>query len=712
MKYQRLIFILFFLLTIAPKNSAQAYVKSIPSGNEWIIGNSFLERKICFYADTGLITTSILNKLNARELCNLPSKFLEQGNQSHAGEFSFQANGEYFDGRGTNVALVGSRTEDIPDRGKKLTIILKTKRLALNVEVNYEIFDSFPAMRKWISIRNNGEKDLSIDHLSFDDGKIFICPSSRLEVNAMYGIQPREIFYTGRAEDCVICERDASSGTGVFFLNEAPGFLKRTEVNQWWNSFGSNSYRMMYDTDLFPFSRFLSPGETFNSSGGSLIITEDGNGYSDPRWALPGYTSHVLSRQSIAYKPEWIYNTWEPFWRNINEKIVIDLITIAHKMGFDIFTIDDAWQKDYGSNEIDTSRFPGGLDRIRDILEEKGMKLGLWVPMASVVIKTVDAIAHPEWICREQDGKEKTTGTADGTKAVMCLATPYRKLAAKRISDLITRYHLKYVKLDLTTIFNAYGESPGCYATGHDHHDWKESLCRIYEGINEVTSMVYKDHPDVLLDLTFELWGEKHIIDYGLIRAGDLDWLSNVDDFFDYSAGPRQARTLLYQRSLAVPVETMLIGNLQAQTGSIEEKFATAIGSSPLLLGDLRKLSPEQINWYHEKIAWFKNLRRELKLNESFFPMGSWRQPNSEAWDGFARLDPSGEGIAVMFRNECRLNTFLLQIPSIPAGNFVLKSVITGKLSKPHTSAELQKGISLIFPDQHPVEIFEIRLQK
>lgn len=60
--------------------------------------------------------------------------------------------------------------------------------------------------------------------------------------------------------------------------------------------------------------------------------------------------------------------------------------------------------------------------------------------------------------------------------------------------------------------------------------------------------------------------------------------MSNVEDAAVTSAGPRQARTLLYQRSLAIPVETMPIGNLIATTNSIEERLATAIGSAPLLL--------------------------------------------------------------------------------------------------------------------------------
>jgi alpha-galactosidase len=79
--------------------------------------------------------------------------------------------------------------------------------------------------------------------------------------------------------------------------------------------------------------------------------------------------------------------------------------------------------------------------------------------------------------------------------------------AADRIIELIEQYHLAYVKLDLTTIFNAYGEAPGCWAKGHNHENWAESLGEIYEGISHVTSRIYQKHPDVLLDLTFELWG-------------------------------------------------------------------------------------------------------------------------------------------------------------------------------------------------------------
>jgi alpha-galactosidase len=282
-------------------------------------------------------------------------------------------------------------------------------------------------------------------------------------------------------------------------------------------------------------------------------------------------------------------------------------------------------------------------------------------------------------------------------------------VAAKRISDLIGRYRLAYVKVDLTTVFNAYGESPGCYAQGHDHHSWAESLERIYEGIKYVADKVYSEHPEVLLDLTFELWGQKHIIDYGLLAAGDLDWLSNVDDGRPGSAGPRQARALLYLRSLAIPCETMLIGNLQAEMASIEERLATAMGAGPLFLGDLRKLTPEQQDWYGEKIRWFKALRKDVALLDGFFQLGNWQQPGAATWDGFARLSRQGEGMVALFKNESHLDNVEVKLPVYPDGTFHVRSAMTGQALGARTGEQFRQGIQIHLPAEHQVEVLEIR---
>jgi alpha-galactosidase len=265
------------------------------------------------------------------------------------------------------------------------------------------------------------------------------------------------------------------------------------------------------------------------------------------------------------------------------------------------------------------------------------------------------------------------------------------------------------VKLDLTTIFNAYGEAPGCWAKGHDHRDWSESLGMIYEGISHVTGIINQAHPNVLIDLTFELWGQKHVIDAGLLAAGDLDWMSNVGDSQADSAGPIQARTLLYQRAISMPVESMLIGNLQADIPNPTEVFATALGSAPVLLGDLRKLSATDVDWYRTHIEWFKKLRQQTRMDESFFPLGSWRQPVVTEWDGFARLSRSGNGVIAIFRNKAASPIANIRLALIPPGTFNVRSINTHKNYGDFTSDQWSHGIQVQFTDLQAVEILEIK---
>ena len=356
----------------------------------------------------------------------------------------------------------------------------------------------------------------------------------------------------------------------------------------------------------------------------------------------------------------------------------------------------------------DLTRFPGGLKPILDAVEAKGMRLGLWIPLAAIGTMTAVYRNHPEWACLDQGGKLKTTGTMGGQKVVMCMASAYRETAAARVIDAVERFRLAYVKLDLTTIFNAYGEAPGCWAKGHYHGNWAESLGMIYEGISYVTGAVYQKHPEVLLDLTFELWGQKHIIDAGLLAAGDLDWMSNVDDSEPDSAGSLQARQLLYQRATAMPVESMLIGNMHAELPTIQETFATAIGSAPLLLGDLRKLSAADCQWYREKIGWFKKLRRSAKISESFFPLGSWLQTSPASWDGFARLDRSGNGLIALFRNQSHTEEATVRLPLLPAGRYRLRSILSGKVLDVFDHSEWASGVPIRFANAKPVEILEV----
>lgn len=685
------------------KDSSSVFVRTNTEGNIWTIGNTLVEREIRFDVKSGLHTTGWRHKITGTDFMEPARKRGFDGD-----EFSVRVDKHSVTGsNGSAWKFVEAKTQTLTPSGKLVAIHLRAVTTPIDVTVFYAVFDTHPVVQKWISITNRNAGPVTLSHLSFESVGIAPGLPNVLQASGFYGTEARVLLFTGRVDDAAVMVTNSLTEEGFIAMNGAPGWTKRTELMGW-----GDGVQLMYDTDMFPFERELQSGETFTSAKSSIAFFVDGHEFSDPRWVMPTYTSHILVKKGPGYRPPWIYNTWRPFTRSITRSITMDLIVAAGRMGMDVFTIDDGWQAEYGSNAINRGLFPNGLEEILAAVEEKGMRLGLWVPLAVNSTNIAVYREHPEWACRDQNGNPKFTSTASGSQAVMCLDSPYREVAATRISELIGRYHLRYVKMDLTTVFNTYGESPGCYAKGHFHRSWAASLVGIYESIQYVTDRIYRDHPDVLLDLTFELWGQKHVIDYGLLAAGDLDWLSNVDDGRPGSAGPRQARTLLYARSLAIPTETMLIGNLQPEMAPVDERLGTAMGSSPLFLGDLRKLTSEQLAWYGEKIQWFKALRKDISLQEGFFPLGNYQQPGAATWDGFARLSRQGEGMIVLFKNESQQDEVNLLLPVFPDGTFSLRSAINGSVLGTYTGKRLRQGIQIHFSPDHKVEILEIRTSK
>lgn len=674
--------------------------KGVDLTRRWVVGSDRMTRTIGYLPGTGIFTEDIADLRTGSHLIPVGA-----ARRRAATEFSFVCNGTSFSGAGNQFELLDADESQLND-GKTLSVRLGHPALGLEVVVCYVSYQGHPAIRKHLVLRNVGTSLLRFTHLNIESLGIALGPESDLLLNAQYGTIPREILYTGRSEDACLLLTNTRSRLGVSILSEVPGYMKRTEIGGW-DFDDQTRVGVMYDTDLMPFERVVAPGAEFLTAAVSLVSFRKSDGFCDPHWALPSYSSRVLSRRGGSPVP-WIYNTWEPFERGINHEIALQLIEVAASIGLDIFTIDDGWQAEYGENDVDLRSFPGGLGPIVQAVEAKGMRLGLWIPLAAIGVTARDHQQHPEWACEDMQGKPKSTSTMGGQKIVMCLASDYRDAAADRIIDAVARFHLAYVKLDLTTIFNAYGEAPGCWAKGHHHGNWAESLSLIYEGIAYITHRVDAKHPEVLLDITFEVWGQKHVIDAGLLAAGDLDWLSNVDDNHPDSAGPRQARQLLYQRAASMPAESMLIGNLQANVPTIEESFATAIGSAPLLLGDLRKLSPAEVRWYGEQTRWFKAFRQKTPLEDSFFPLGSWQQTNATQWDGFARFARSGDGVIAIFRNESNAASASVQLPLLPEGTYRLRAVFGDKDLGTRTKADWAHGVLIPFTPEAKAQVIEV----
>jgi alpha-galactosidase len=667
----------------------------------WTLDNGVIRKTVSFTPDYGLEVT---------DWSDLASHYNFVAPESaHHGytynEFQFTADGKNVSGKASDVTFSASRRQRTADATEHLDLTFVSKRMPITVTVHYELGDNQPAIRQSLSIVNNGAAPIVLHHLTVSAAALAPGPERDLVAYGGYGEQPRETFFTGRVNDVAVLLENAKTGIGFAVLSEVPGYLKRIELGQIVWSQWVPAFAAMYDTDLFPFERTLQPKETFNTAAVSVLFYQRGTA-ADPRWRVPEYVRDRIDHVRQAAPPNWVYNTWEPFHKDINAALMRDIIPKVAANGFTLLTLDDGWQIRYGDNDVDLKHFPEGLDPVFAQADALGLKRGLWAPLALIDTKAHDFLAHPEWACREQDGSLRISNGASGV--VMSLASPYKFSAIDRISSLVQRYKLSYVKLDLTTVFNTYGEQPGCFEQRDEYKTPQESSERIYEALNFVAQELHKRFPDLLIDYSFEMWGEKHLIDYGLLRVADLDWISNIADQTADSAGPLQARMLLYQRALAIPVETILIGNLQAETPSWQERTTTAMASGPLFLGDLRKEPPADSQHIRSWIARYKLLRDSTPLTDSFFPLGSWEQPRVDRWDGFARLARSGNGLIALFRNDSAAKSTEFSIPGFPDGIFTLTSWVDGKTWDAQGS-ELRNRYVVPFRGDQLIDVIEVR---
>ena len=694
MKQYFRLFTLSALCFIVSSMVANAHGQAVAEGS-WTLDNGVIRKTVAFSASHGLevqewsdLTTAynFISPQFAHHSCN---------------EFQVQVDGRTISGASAAVTLTGSRQDQLPDGTKRLELTLSARHVPLKITVLYELGAGQPAIRQSLAITNTGQTPVTLKHLTVSCGMLPPGPERDLIAFGGYGEQPRETYFTGRVDDVAVMLENAKTGVGWAVLSEVPGYMKRTELGQlgqW-----SPSFAAMYDTDLFPFERTLLPRETFTSAGVSVLFYKR-NTAADPHWRIPSYVRDRIAHAKKETPPLWIYNTWEPWRGKLGSSELGEIITKAAADGFNLLTIDDGWEAKLGENSIRKENFPDGLGPVFAQMDSLGMKHGLWSSVALISTSAEAYVQHPDWACRDREGHPRLS---QGQGVVMCLASPYKYAVTERLSDLVRRYRLSYIKLDLTSVFNTYGEEPGCFEPGHEHKTAHESSERIYEALDFIANTLHQRFPHLLIDYTFELWGQKHLIDYGLLKVADLDWLSNVRDQSDQEAGPLQVRTLLYQRAMAIPVDSLLIGNLQAEQGSWQEHVATEMGSGAVFLGDLRRQNSADSRHFKEWIERYNLLRSRVSISDSFFPLGAWRQPRVDQWDGFARLARNGEGLLVLFRNESRAPSAEIAIPGYPNGDFTLRSW-DGSKDVVVDGGRIRDKLAIPFSEGQTVKVIEI----
>lgn len=641
-------------------------------------------------------------------------------------EFSFLANDKFYSGR-SQWCDIASRELTSPDGGKGIALTFTDMDKQMSVELTYMTYPDIPLVRKNLKVENLSDKDLKLEGVCVENFTLALDPIESW-VMRRYARYKALGAYEGDWDDPLIVVHDNRHSRGMAIGNEAIGVLKRTTV---FADGVTMTAGLTHPEHNYPFRRWLKKGQSWESPA---MFTAVYNGTRDPNLVVNTSVQDYVRRhmgvriEQLKKKPMFVYNTWVPFTRNINEGLIYELAKAAAECGVEEFVIDDGWQINIDSPEghphfrgdwtIDKKKFPNGLKPVFDYIKQLGMKPGLWISLAAADISSKPYQQHPEWFIKGADGKITDLHNPYNTEwRTACMGTDWYDYIRDTILGLCRDYGLAYVKLDLAILTSAYvydTKHTGCYATDHPHHrDRAESFDVIYTRCMQLFEELHREAPDLFIDCTFETAGKLQLMDYGISKHAEGNWLSNVQN--SVPLGSLRIRELAWGRTPALPATSLVIGNLFMDDKQNMINLKSLAGTLPIMLGDPRKLSTEERAEYKAWADWLKGLEARHGYMSFRQDVPGFGEPKEGSWDAFCRINTdtrSGGLVGVFNQGSCEKSR-MVTIPYLdPARTYEIKQGPNGKTIAILTGRQLmERGFSVTLNDMYDGELFEIVAQ-
>ena len=640
-----------------------------------------------------------------------------------APEFSFIADGTKYSGESTWKDIQSGTT--VGDDGSSTVVSMKSVDGRLLVELVYTSYPGLALVRKEIRITNVGSTDVRVEAVNVEDLWFsFDCTHS--QIYRSYGRFQALGSYRGDWDDPLLVVHHNGQQRGMAVGNETVGILKRSSVFEDGRSLEAGT--TLPDQD-YPFRRWLAPGQSWTSAP---VFTAPYIGRDYQRVVNTTVQSYVRRHmgvriEQIDHKPLFVYNTWVPFYRDIDEQLILELADAAAECGVEEFIIDDGWQNSHGSSSgqasasgskkdwgINGEKFPHGLKPVFDHIKALGMKPGIWLSVGRLDSDSEIVRDHADWIVRDASGNLTDLHTGSSTNYTACMGTEWCDYIKDIILHNVHAYGIEYVKLDLAIVTSAYvydAAHTGCYASGHKYHrDHEESYDVIYEQCMKMFDDLHAEAPGLFIDCTFETAGKLQLMDYGIAKHADGNWLSNVEELSP--AGALRVRELGWVRSPALPATSLVIGNQRLDQPMHLLAYKSLMGTLPIMLGDPRSLSSEERAEFRAWTAWVKELEHRHGIMSFRQDLPGFGMPRVGAWDGFCRIntDTRSGGLVGVFREGSAETSRTVTVCDLdPDAVYSVRRGPDGTELARMTGRELEKkGFLVSFDDEYSGELFEV----
>ncbi|HEX8378441.1 MAG TPA: alpha-galactosidase [Pedobacter sp.] len=633
-------------------------------------------------------------------------------------EFQFEVGGTVYSGR-NGWTLSGISTLKDERKGQGAAVTLRSQDQKIEITVKYLLYPQLPVVRKSLIVKNLGNAEAPLE--SIDVEKFAISgydPVTYSWILSDYGRRRSIGPYEGNPQDALVIVHNMDWKSGIVIGNEATGVLKRTAL--FWNERGISA-GLTHKDGRYPFRKWLKPGDSFETP---QIFTMVYNNHKAPEEVLNTYIPDFIRRHmgirlsELKEKPTYVYNTWEPFQKDINEKLVREVAKAAADAGMKEFIIDDGWQKNYGDWEIDKDKFPNGLKPIFDYIKSLGMKPGLWVSLGAMDVNSKVYKEHPEWVIQDENGTPANLHVDireyGANERSACMSTEWNDNIKKVLLKQINEYGLEYLKLDFAVVTSAYrfgNQFSGCYAKNHpSHKDHAESLYANYEAMWQLFDELHAAKRELFIDCTFEATGGLQLIDYAMLKHAEGNWLSN----YEGDAGEKtdlRIRQMAWWRSPAIPATALVIGNPEMQDKNWEGHIKSIAGALPIMLGDPRKLKGEDFKRYRLYADWLQSMEKRHQIMSFRQDLEGFGEPREGHWDGFQRINTESKsgGIVAVFRHGAVEESRVVTVQQLDLAKMYKVKTLDGKVVSTMTGKALRTtGFKIRIDKFYGGEFFEV----
>ncbi len=616
----------------------------------------------------------------------------------------------------------GFQVSDQKNGSKRMSLTFKSNKHlnGISFEINYEIYQGYPAIRKWLKFSNKGNQWIKISDLSLE----------QLHLSDTYSRTTPLTPGTRGVDPSILAFSDPTASTGIISANEIPSRLRHLSVD------GLSGY----NPDFFEW--VLGPGESFESEpvfiyafSGKSDQTISSVSTALDRCVENGFHSFLIERILRSVKGiegiAPLFCSWTNYSADINDSNMRTAAAVASRIGFKCFQLDAGWSESGpgGGWAVSTpqpilQKFPD-LKNLSNYFQSRNMKTGLWYSVflnEQLANKTGDKpLLFSLPVIRR----------AGGLGISFCYP-PSRERYVSDIVYLHKTFHADYFKQDLSNL--CYGD----IARGHESRTLKESYLRGLRGLFSMQDAIHKQAPNVWLQLSHEIYWEtpgpaadvavlKHIDSYhsapneywGAGNRSKLvssDWKYNVDSLKKkLIQGAFRARDLFYShRGLPlnrIEVFGAVTANFQGSlTPEIQDRQVCSwlMGAPLSFSGDLGSLTNANIERYRSRFALVENLQQKYGIYP-FFQFSGVPSPTDEGWHWWGKLNTDGCGVVIVLRGSGGPESQKINIPWVKENNeYQLKALFSGKELGHFTSKQLQEGVLMLELPSFGQEMIEV----